>query len=267
MMELDRIYNEDCLQGMRRMEAESVDLTVTSPPYDNLRTYNGYCFDFENIAKELYRVTKQGGVVVWVVGDATIDGDETGTSFRQALYFKEVGFKLHDTMIYEKLSVACYDPDCRRYKQAFEYMFVFSKGKPTTFNPITDKPVLKPGNVHDSPHGRTKDGGRRWHRRPYEHKDLQVRFNIWAYGVGNNQTTKDKIAFNHPATFPEKMVADHINSWSNEGDIVLDPFMGSGTTAKVARALGRHYIGFEISAEYCDIIRQRLEQTKTLFDL
>jgi site-specific DNA-methyltransferase (adenine-specific) len=145
-------------------------------------------------------------------------------------------------------------------------MFVFTKGKPKTFNPITDKPVLKPGNIHDSPHGRDKDGGRRWHRRPYEHKDLQVRFNIWAYGVGNNQTTKDKIAFNHPATFPEMLAADHIKSWSNEGDIVLDPFMGSGTTAKVARALNRHYIGFEISAEYCEIIRKRLEQTKTLFD-
>ena len=257
----------DCLEGMRQMEADSIDLTVTSPPYDNLRTYNGYCFDFENIAKELYRVTKPGGVVVWVVGDATIEGDETCTSFMQAMYFREIGFKLHDTMIYQKSSVSCYDPDCRRYKQCFEYMFVFSKGKPKTFNPITDKPVLKEGNMHDSPHGRSKDGGRRWHRAPYERKDYQVRFNVWEYNIGNNCSTKDKMAFKHPAIFPERLARDHILSWSNEGDIILDPFMGSGTTAKVARALNRHYIGFDISAEYCEIIRKRLEMTKSLFDL
>lgn len=266
-MELDRIYNEDCLQGMRRMEAESVDLTVTSPPYDNLRTYNGYCFDFENIAKELYRVTKQGGVVVWIVGDATIDGDETGASFRQALFFKECGFKLHDTMIYAKTSVPCYDPKCLRYKQCFEYMFVFTKGKPETFNAIVDRPVLKECKMNKQAHGRDKNGKRKYYERLYESKEFQTRFNIWEYNIGNNITTKDAIAFQHPAIFPERLARDHITSWSNEGDIVLDPFMGSGTTAKVARALGRHYIGFEISAEYCDIIRQRLEQTKTLFDL
>ena len=264
-MEIDNIYNMDCLEGMKQMEAESIDLTVTSPPYDNLRTYNGYCFDFENIAKELYRVTKQGGVVVWVVGDATIDGNETGTSFRQALFFKEIGFKLHDTMIYEKLSVACYDPDCRRYKQAFEYMFVFTKGKPKTFNAIIDRPVLKQCKMNKQAHGRDKNGKRKYYERLYESKEFQTRFNIWEYNIGNNITTKDAIAFQHPAIFPERLARDHITSWSNEGDIVLDPFMGSGTTAKVARALNRHYIGFEISAEYCDIIRQRLEQTKTLF--
>ena len=266
-MTLDTIYNEDCLEGMKRIPDGTIDLTVTSPPYDNLRTYNGYCFDFENIAKELYRVTKHGGVVVWVVGDATIEGDETGASFRQALFFKECGFKLHDTMIYAKSSVPCYDPDCRRYKQCFEYMFVFSKGRPKTFNPIIDRPILKDVVMHDAPHGRNRDGVRRDYQRIYESKEYQTRFNIWEYSIGFNCTTKDEIAYKHPAVFPELLVRDHINSWSNEGDVVLDPFMGSGTTAKVARALGRHYIGFEISAEYCDIIRQRLEQTKTLFDL
>ena len=267
MIEIDKIYNEDCLEGMRQMEAESVDLTVTSPPYDNLRTYNGYCFDFENIARELYRVTKHGGVVVWVVGDATIDGDETGMSFRQALYFKEVGFKLHDTMIYAKTSVPCYDPKSLRYKQAFEYMFVFAKGKPKTFNAIVDRPVLKQCKMNKQAHGRDKNGKRKYYERLYESKEFQTRYNIWEYNIGNNITTKDAIAFQHPAIFPERLARDHIVSWSNEDDIILDPFMGSGTTAKVARALGRHYIGFEISAEYCDIIRKRLEQTKTLFDL
>ena len=247
------------------MESESVDLTVTSPPYDNLRTYNGYCFDFENIARELYRVTKQGGVVVWIVGDATIDGDETGTSFRQALFFKEIGFKLHDTMIYEKNNVYAHDPRNKRYKQAFEYMFILSKGTPSTYNEIKDKPVKHSGKALHGTGGRTKEGVKR-ELKPVVMGDFQARFNIWTYTTGRSVAT-DKIAFEHPAIFPEPLVADHIKSWSNEGDIVLDPFMGSGTTAKVARALGRHYIGFEISAEYCDIIRQRLEQTKSLFDL
>jgi site-specific DNA-methyltransferase (adenine-specific) len=265
-MELDRIYNMDCLEGMRQMEAESVDLTVTSPPYDGLRTYNGYCFDFENIARELYRVTKPGGVVVWVVGDATVDGDETGTSFRQALFFKEIGFKLHDTMIYAKTSVTNYSPSMKRYKQSFEYMFVLAKESPKTFNPIQDKPVLKQVKMHDGASGRDKNGNLKKNDY-YEVGEYQVRFNVWPFNVGYNCTTHDDIAFKHPAMFPEALARDHIRSWSNEGDIVLDPFMGSGTTAKVARALNRHYIGFEISAEYCDIIRQRLEQTKTLFDL
>lgn len=266
MIELDKIYNVDCLDGMRQMDAESVDLTVTSPPYDGLRTYNGYCFDFENIARELYRVTKHGGVVVWVVGDATIDGDETGTSFRQALFFKEIGFKLHDTMIYAKTSVTNYSPSMKRYKQSFEYMFVLAKESPKTFNPIQDKPVLKQVKMHDGASGRDKNGKLKKNDY-YEVGEYQVRFNVWPFNVGYNCTTHDDIAFKHPAMFPEALARDHIRSWSNEGDIVLDPFMGSGTTAKVARALGRHYIGFEISAEYCDIIRQRLEQTKTLFDI
>ena len=262
MMKLDTIYNEDCLQGMKRIPDWSIDLTVTSPPYDNLRTYNGYCFDFENIAKELYRVTKQGGVVVWVVGDATIDGDETGTSFRQALYFKEIGFKLWDTMIYSSDKPPL---NTRRYEPQFEYMFVFSKGRPNTFNGIKVASLQagkRPG------HGTFRNIGTgqkdRWSNEPVP--DEKLCGNIWYYATGVGGTTNDMIAFNHPATFPEKLARDHINSWSNEGDVVLDPFMGSGTTAKVARALNRHYIGFEISAEYCDIIRKRLEQTKTLFD-
>ena len=262
-MEIDNIYNMDCLEGMRQMEAESVDLTVTSPPYDNLRTYNGYCFDFENIARELYRVTKQGGVVVWVVGDATIDGSETLTSFRQAIGFREIGFRLHDTMIY-----ASDKPPLthNRYEQAFEYMFVFSKGKPKTFNPIM-VPTIQAGIDKGIRTFREADNQLRLAHKNELVADKKIKGNIWFYDTGNMCSTKDSIAFNHPAIFPELLVRDHINSWSNEGDIVLDPFMGSGTTAKVARALGRHYIGFEISAEYCDIIRQRLEQTKTLFDL
>jgi site-specific DNA-methyltransferase (adenine-specific) len=262
MIELDKIYNMDCLEGMRQMEAESVDLTVTSPPYDNLRTYNGYCFDFENIAKELYRVTKQGGVAVWVVGDATIDGSKTCTSFRQAIFFHEIGFNLHDTMIY-----ASDKPPLthNRYEQQFEYMFILSKGAPKTFNPIK-VPSLNAGVDTGARTFRESDNTLRpTHRRDVV-QDYKIKGNIWKYATGNMSSTKDRIAHEHPAIFPELLVRDHINSWSNEGDIVLDTFMGSGTTAKVARALNRHYIGFEISKEYCDLANKRLQDTKTLFD-
>jgi len=261
-IELDHIYNIDCLVGMRQMESESVDLVVTSPPYDNLRTYNGYCFDFENIARELYRVTKQGGVVVWVVGDATIKGSETGTSFRQALTFMECGFNLHDTMIWCKDGGGAIGSNLC-YTQNFEYMFVFSKGKPKSVNLIYDKQSKtytgKQQTVKECRGGGDKGdrGLTTLTRREFSRR------NNWWYLVPNKQYGSGI----HPAIFPEQLVADHIKSWSNEGDIVLDPFMGSGTTAVAARALNRHYIGFEISAEYCDIIRQRLEQTKTLFDM
>ena len=243
------------------MDDESVDLVVTSPPYDNLRTYNGYCFDFENIAKELYRVTKQGGVVVWIVNDATENGSETGTSFRQALYFMEIGFNLHDTMIWKKET--CAFPSSTRYYSNFEYMFVLSKGAPKTTNLIADRKNIWAGtNVHGTYRDRDDQTHRRndeWRKKVFD--DYGVRFNVWEI------TTEKQNKTGHPAPFPEALARDHIISWSNEGDVVLDPFMGSGTTAKVARALNRHYIGFEISAEYCEIIRKRLEQTKTLFDL
>lgn len=264
MIEIDNIYNMDCLEGMRQMESESVDLTVTSPPYDNLRTYNGYCFDFENIAKELYRVTKKGGVVVWVVGDATIDGDETGTSFRQALYFKEIGFKLFDTMIYQKPPLGAVGNNTT-YWQAFEYMFVFSKGKPSVINLICDR-KNKDSREGDKGTTRLVDGSLKNISRG-GYGEYGRRTNVWEYLVGKGHSTKDNFAYVHPAMYPEKLAADHIRSWSNEGDIVLDPFMGSGTTAKMALTLNRHYIGFEISDEYCKIIEKRLMPLKTQYKL
>lgn len=263
MIEIDNIYNMDCLEGMRQMESESVDLTVTSPPYDNLRTYNGYCFDFENIAKELYRVTKEGGVVVWVVGDATIDGSETGTSFRQALYFMECGFKLHDTMIYQKQN---YIPlTHNRYEQAFEFMFCLSKGKPKTFNPIKVE-CKNAGKLesYGSERRRQIDGNQAM-RAPegisyMATKDTKYHSNIFEYACGLEKT-------GHPAPFPNMLAREQIISWSNEGDLVLDPFMGSGTTAFAALKDNRHYIGFEISAEYCQIIEKRLMPLKTQLKL
>ena len=262
-MEIDKIYNMDCLEGMRQIPDGSIDLTVTSPPYDNLRTYNGYCFDFENIAKELYRVTKPGGVVVWVVGDATENGSETGTSFRQALYFMEIGFRLHDTMLFQKQN---YIPlTHNRYEQAFEYMFCLSKGRPKTFNPIMVE-CKNAGKLesYGSERRRQIDGNQAM-RAPegisyMATKDTKYHSNIFEYALGLEKT-------GHPAPFPNLLARDQVTSWSNEGDLVFDPFMGSGTTAYVARALNRHYLGFEISPEYCKLIENRMERTKTLFDL
>lgn len=252
-MKVNKIYNMDCLEGLRLIGDELVDLTVTSPPYDDLRNYNGYSFDFENTAKELYRVTKKGGVVVWVVGDQTVKGSETGTSFRQALYFKEIGFNLHDTMIYEKNSMSM--PDSTRYYQKFEYMFVFSKGKPKTFNPIKDRKNIAERWSTKKTHY-DKDGNIVEGTRSLEKEEYGVRFNIWKYNTGAGFTSKENLK--HPAMFPEQLAQDHILSWSNKEDLVLDPFMGSGTTAKMAILNDRKYIGFEISKEYCEMIKKRV---------
>lgn len=259
-MEIDKIYNCDCLVGLQNLPDDCIDLTVTSPPYDNLRTYNGYSFDFENIARELFRVTKPGGVVVWVVGDATVKGSETGTSFKQALYFKKIGFNLHDTMIYEK--AGCSLPSPNRYLQCFEYMFIFSKGKPKTYNLICDR-KNKFERWGKTKKVREKDGSFTI-RETKPFREYGRRYNIWRYVAGGQgNSSSDENTFRHPAVFPEKLSEDHILSWSNPGDIVLDPFMGSGTTAKMAILNNRHYIGYEISGEYCDIANKRLSEVVT----
>lgn len=254
-MEINKIYCESNLDTMAKMPDCFVDLTVTSPPYDDLRTYNGYSFPFEEIAKELYRVTKQGGVIVWIVGDATVNGSETGTSFKQALYFKEMGFNI-DTNIYQKQN---YKPvNAKRYDNVFEYIFVLSKGQPKTFNPIM---VEKARVKSESGKYRQKDGSMKTSvRKPNE---LKKATNIFTYSIGGH--IADKIAFEHPAIFPEQLCADHIISWSNEGDLVYDPFMGSGTTAKMAILNNRNYIGSEISKEYCEIAEQRIKMCGGLF--
>jgi len=256
---INQIICGDCVEVMKSWPEECIDLTVTSPPYDDLRDYRGYTFDFESIARELYRVTKPGGVVVWVVGDATINGSETGTSFRQALYFKDVcGFNLHDTMIYKKK--ASRFPDTNRYYQVFEYMFVFSKGRPKTVNLIRDRRNLGFGNAICE-HARQKDGTLKKRKGKIISK-LGVRFNIWEYPTGGGISARDEIAFQHPAIFPEQLAADHIISWSNPGDIVLDPMCGSGTTCKMALKLGRRFMGIDIAEEYCEIARKRVEAEK-----
>jgi site-specific DNA-methyltransferase (adenine-specific) len=243
------IHNEDCLETMARLEPGSIDLTVTSPPYDNLRLYNGYSFDFEAVAKELYRITKDGGVVVWVVGDATVDGSETGTSFRQALFFKEIGFNLHDTMIYQKHNFS--NPSSNRYHQIFEYMFVLSKGKPKTFNALKDRPNVEAGKIGSWGKNTSRQvDGTMVERKRKVNTEFGMRYNIWRI--------KTEMKPLHPAPFPEELARDHVLSWSNPGDVVYDPFMGSGTTAKVAIETDRKYLGSEISSEYWEIAQKRI---------
>jgi len=244
----------DCLERMKEIPDGSVDLTVTSPPYDNLRTYNNSLDWGEHVWKpvlqELFRVTKKGGVVVWVVNDATIKGSETGTSFRQALYAKEIGFNLHDTMIYAKGGQGA-TGSTLAYWQDFEYMFVFTKGKISTFNPIEDrKNKTKPREKEESQGHRFINGETKG-KRIIKRKEFGRRFNIWKYHESGTR-------INHPAVFPEKLANDHILSWSNEGDTVLDPFMGSGTTGKMALLNNRKFIGIEKDAGYFEIAKQRL---------
>jgi site-specific DNA-methyltransferase (adenine-specific) len=260
-MELNKIYNESNLETMARMPDGFIDLTVTSPPYDNLREYKGFSFPFEDIAKELFRVTKDGGVVVWVVGDATVNGSETGTSFKQALFFMDCGFNLHDTMIYKKYSASF--PETTRYYQVFEYMFVFSKGKPNTINLIADKKNKWAGGTSFGNSSYREKDGTLTQKEKIKVKEYSVRENVWDIANGYGFSTKDDVAFKHPAIFPEQIANDHIYSWSNENDIVYDCFGGSGTTAKMAHKWKRNWILSEISKEYCDIAEKRLKQYLT----
>ena len=248
------------IQVLKGLDDNCINLTVTSPPYDKLRQYNGFSFDLDGIIKELLRVTKPGGVVVWVVGDETKDGNESGSSFEQALKFKELGWNLHDTMIFQKNQ---YPPNCmsqKRYAQVFEYMFVFSKGKVNTFNRIMRPNKLagqKKASIATAIVQRNGEIKRYGKNRSLTYHNETVERNIWIYNTGG--ASGDKFNGKHPAIFPEKLVKDHILSWSNEGDVVLDPFVGSGTTCKVAKELNRNYIGIDISQEYIDIAIQRLE--------
>lgn len=240
---------------MANLPSESVDLTVTSPPFDELRTYDGFSFDFEAIASQLYRVTKLGGVVVWVVADATIKGSETGTSFRQALRFMELGFNLHDTMIYKRNAVKM--PDKNRYFNCFQYMFVLSKGAPQTVNLIKDHKNKTAGKKANTRYQREPDGSMS-ERQPYCRPEYSVRWNIWTYDVGSLIMAEDRLWVSHPAIFPLKLAEDHIQSWSNPGDVVLDPMCGSGQTLIAAKRLGRDYVGMDVSQKYCDLAAQRL---------
>ena len=261
------LYLGDCLEVLPTIPDVSIDMILTSPPYDNLRTYNDSLNWSEGIwkqvLKELYRVTKEGGVVVWVVGDATIKGSETGTSFKQALWAMECGFRLHDTMIYRKEN---YTPlTHNRYEQEWEYMFVLGKGKPSTFNPIKVPCKYAGQKTWGKPNMYKDNSGKLTQVAQTIINDTKIRGNISSYLVGSTQTGRIK----HPAIFPEQLAHDHILSWSNEGDTVLDCFMGSGTTGVAAKKLGRSFIGIELDPDYFKIACERIDQAQKqarLFD-
>lgn len=249
----------DCLDVMPTLDSDSIDLTVTSPPYDNLRTYNNSLNDWtaekwKAILRELYRITKPGGVVVWVVADATINGSETGTSFRQALYAMECGFRLHDTMIWNKNGFSAVGALATRYAPVFEYMFIFSKGALRAFNPIKDKPNKWAGDTRKHSMNRQSDGTTK-PSKGYTLGEFGQRYNIWAMPA-----QRQRGANNHPAPFPEHLARDHILSWSNLGDVVFDPFAGSGTTGKMALMLDRQFIGIERDPEYFEIAQRRIAE-------
>jgi len=256
---LGKLYHGDCLEIM--LELDPVDLVLTSPPYDNLRDYGGYKFNFKKTAKHIFNNIKQGGIVIWVVGDATINGNETGTSFKHALYFKEIGFYLHDTMIWNKPFIV--PKPSNRYECSFEYMFVFSKGKPGTVNLIKDK-VNKGSGRKISGHKRGVNGTPvKLHGAKIGKivSDFGTRHNVWDVDAARGMK-----GHNHPAPFPEALARDHIISWSNENDVVLDPMCGSGTTLKQCERLKRKWIGIEISEEYCEIAAKRIEENLTAME-
>jgi len=254
------IYNANCLDLMKHIKSNNIDMVLTSPPYDNLRTYSGSLDWGEHIWKpaiqELFRVIKEGGVVVWVVGDATIKGNETGTSFKQALHFKDVGFNLHDTMIWHKTAIFPHHLNAQRYKQQFDYMFVFTKGSVNTYNPIHDIPNESAGKTFQIKKKiKTSDNGRYNGRtKNLKISDFRMRDNVWREGRSGYK--------GHPAPFPEKLAYDHILSWSNEGDIILDPFAGSGTVGKIAKQINRKYILIEKESKYTDIINKRINENQ-----
>lgn len=266
---LGKINNEDCIKFMKKLPDNCIDLTVTSPPYDDLRDYESKLIwnynTFRKVARELYRVTKKGGVVVWVIGDKTDRGNKSLTSFKHALYFQEVGFNIFDVIIYEKAGSG--PPHPNRYFNSFEYMFVLSKGRPKTINLLKDKKNSCAGMSTFGDITRREKDGSLTNKGKKVINEFGVRTNIWRYNNGKGFSSKDKIAYEHPAIFPEKLVEDHIKSWSNPGDIVFDPFGGSGTTAKVSIELDRQWIYVEKVEKYCDIAKKRLKNVGVDFDV
>ena len=251
------IYNSDCLDYLKTLPDNSITFTLTSPPYDDIRDYHGYSFPFEDIARELWRTTKIGGVIAWNVADATIKGSETGTSMRQALYFMSLGFRLHDTMIYAKKNPMPASVSSKRYHQAWEYIFILSKDAPETFNPIMVK--AKFGHLEANMKHRGKEGEITY-TKTKRNEFTKVR-NIFEYSIGGGHSTKDKVAFGHPALMPEQLAHDMIITWTNEGDAVFDPFAGAGTTAKMCLLSHRKFHGTELSFAYCELIKTRIELT------
>ena len=266
-LSLNETHLMNCIDGMQLMDAESVDLVVTSPPYDDLRTYNDSSkWDhevFKSVADNLARVLKTGGVIMWNVNDATVKGSETGSSFRQCLYFMDrCGLRLHDTMIYEKTGTAfASGPKSVRYTQIFEYCFILSKGKPKTINLIQDKKNAWAGYTSFG-NAKTRKQDGTMHDPGKKSKVIReygVRTNIWKIKNSGGFGQSSKASYKHPATMPEELARGHVLTWSDKNDLILDPFMGAGTTAQVCLEENRNFIGFEIDETYHQMCVDRVQ--------
>jgi len=263
MLALNSVYCGDCVDIIQDIDDDSIDLVVTSPPYDDLRDYHGYSFNVSSIATVLFDVMKPGGVIVWVVGDKSDKHGESLTSFKHALAFQSAGFNVR-TMIYKKAGMSY--PSRYYYNRQFEYMFLFIKGeRPKTFNPIKDRINKWAGYSNWGDITTRKKNGTLQLQKTKEENTYVIppfgkRGDVWEYATGMGNTTKDKEAFAHPAMFPEKLAGDHIISWTNEGDVVLDPMCGAGTTLKMAYLLNRKYIGIDMSEEFCELSRKRVKK-------
>lgn len=254
-LEINKVHNIDCVKGMSDIVNDSIDLTVTSPPFQALRDYNGFSWDFSSVAQELFRVTKQGGIVCWNEGDSVVDGSETLSPLAHAIYFKACGFNVHDTMIYQKKNFS--NPEKTRYHQTWEYVFILSKGKPKTFNPIKDRPNICAGKIGSVGNNTvTQVDGSKLVRPRKVNTQFGIRHNVW---LGNTRGQEEMgKSLSHPAMMPRWLARDLILSWSNQNDVVLDPFAGSGTTLEEAQKTFRQFVGFEISEEYCKIANKNL---------
>ena len=247
LFSLDSVICGDNCEVMRQWPDECIDLVVTSPPYDDLREYGKHEWDFYGVAWNLKRILKPGGVIVWVVMDATKEGSETGTSMRQALHFQEIGLNLHDTMVYQTSKPPMND---RRYQAAWEYMFVLSKGTPKTWNPLK-VPTKHAGESVNGTYWNA-DGTMKGRHGKNPVAEKSVRENVWRM--------VDRPGVGHPAVFPLALARDHVETWSNPGELVMDCFAGSGTTLKAAKELGRQYVGIEVNPDYVKICEERTMQ-------
>jgi len=248
-----QLHQQDCVEWMLTQPHESIDCVLTSPPYDNIRSYNGYTFDFESTATELVRLLAPGGVIIWNVADATQGGSETGTSMRQALYFMSLGLRLHDTQIYVKRNPMPTNVQTRRYHQAWEYMFVFSKGTPAVFNPI-QVDAKYTGNARMKYRG---TDGTIEYKTTIRNVKTKLR-NVFEYTIGGGHTTKNKQLSSHPALMPEQLALDQLTTWADTHSVIYDPFAGAGTTLWAAQQLGFSSVGTEIDSDYCALIHDRM---------
>lgn len=259
--ELNEIYCIDCVEGMKKIPDNSVDIVVTSPPYDGIRDYNGFNFDLHETGRGLIRILKEGGIVAMVIQDQTKNFGKTLTSFKTIIdWCDNIGFKLFECVIYRKHgSEGAWWTN--RFRVDHEYMPIFLKGeKPQYFNKENLKvPSIHGGKVMTGSGSRRTDGKTNARvTRPIN--TMKCRGTIWNYLMAGD---KDPIKRQHPAPFPDQIPLDFIECFCPPGGVVLDPFMGSGSTAVAAKKLNRKYIGFDTSEEYIKIAHARLRNTET----